>query len=172
VRGGCGRTMTAAPSPPVRTTPGRGGRSNNPIVPSASPSSPAVAPSSGIPYGYVPAFLPGSASLVEELDQRLLIVLRDGRHLVGTLRSFDQFSNMVMEDTSERKIHCHNGVSYFADVPLGLYIVRGDSVVLLGQLSDYAQERMKEVSMEELRTMIQESGTDNLEWDFDNDLTA
>jgi hypothetical protein len=38
---------------------------------------------SGVPFGHVPAFLPGSASLVEELDQRLLIVLRDGKHLIG-----------------------------------------------------------------------------------------
>jgi hypothetical protein len=38
---------------------------------------------SGLPFGYVPAYLPGSASLVEELDSTLLIVLRDGRHLVG-----------------------------------------------------------------------------------------
>lgn len=45
-----------------------------------------VAPSSGLPYGYVPAYLPGSASLVEQLDQTLLIVLRDGRHLVGVRR--------------------------------------------------------------------------------------
>lgn len=42
-----------------------------------------VAPTSGLPYGYVPAYLPGSASLVEQLDQTMLIVLRDGRHLVG-----------------------------------------------------------------------------------------
>ena len=40
-------------------------------------------PMSGVPYGYLPAFLPGSASLVEQLDRRLMIVLRDGRHLVG-----------------------------------------------------------------------------------------
>mmetsp|Transcript_25508 Transcript_25508/g.57238 ORF Transcript_25508/g.57238 Transcript_25508/m.57238 type:complete len:88 (-) Transcript_25508:527-790(-) len=39
--------------------------------------------------------LPGAASLVEELDKRLLVVLRDGRNLVGVMRSFDQFSNMV-----------------------------------------------------------------------------
>jgi len=38
---------------------------------------------SGVPFGHVPAYLPGSASLVEELDQKLLIVLRDGKHLVG-----------------------------------------------------------------------------------------
>ena len=42
-----------------------------------------IAPATGIPYGHVPAYLPGSSSLVEELDQRLLMVLRDGRHLVG-----------------------------------------------------------------------------------------
>lgn len=38
---------------------------------------------SGVPYGHVPGYLPGSSSLVEELDKRVLIVLRDGRHLVG-----------------------------------------------------------------------------------------
>lgn len=38
---------------------------------------------SGIPFGHVPAYLPGSASLVEELDHRVLIVLRDGKHIVG-----------------------------------------------------------------------------------------
>jgi hypothetical protein len=42
-----------------------------------------VAPTTGVPYGHVPGYLPGSSSLVEELDQRVLIVLRDGRHLVG-----------------------------------------------------------------------------------------
>eukprot|EP00980_Cylindrotheca_fusiformis_P005658 scaffold1184_cov132-Cylindrotheca_fusiformis.AAC.79 len=53
---------------------GRGGGSNGPT---------SVAPTSGIPYGHVPAYLPGSSSLVEELDTRVLIVLRDGRHIVG-----------------------------------------------------------------------------------------
>lgn len=42
-----------------------------------------IAANTGIPYGHVPAYLPGSSSLVEELDQRIMIVLRDGRHLVG-----------------------------------------------------------------------------------------
>lgn len=42
-----------------------------------------IAPTSGVPYGHVPGYLPGSSSLVEELDKRILIVLRDGRHLVG-----------------------------------------------------------------------------------------
>ena len=32
------------------------------------------------------------------------VVLRDGRNLVGVLRSFDQYSNMVLEDTYERHV--------------------------------------------------------------------
>lgn len=108
-----------------------------------SQSSPPL-PTSGLPYGHVPAFLPGAASLVEQLDQRLMIVLRDGRHLVGVLRSFDQFSNMVLEDTFERKILYTNKtklgesipVAYYTDMKLGLYLVRGDSMVLLGEVND------------------------------------
>ena len=46
------------------------------------PSS-AIHTQSGVPFGHVPAYLPGSASLVEELDKHLLIVLRDGKHIVG-----------------------------------------------------------------------------------------
>jgi len=47
-------------------------------------------------------YLPGAASLVEQLDSRILIILRDGRNLVGFLRSFDQFMNLVLEETHER----------------------------------------------------------------------
>lgn len=72
---------------------------------------------------------PGLA-LVEELDKRLLVQLRDGRKILGILRSFDQFANLVMEDAVERIIV---GTQY-AEVPLGLYIVRGENVVLLGEI--------------------------------------
>lgn len=70
--------------------------------------------------------------MVEELDQRLLVQLRDGRKILGILRSFDQFANLVMEDTVERIIV---GTQY-AEVPLGLYVVRGENVVLLGEIDE------------------------------------
>jgi hypothetical protein len=54
---------------------GRGGGGSGPVV--------SIAPSTGIPFGHVPAYLAGSSSLVEELETRVLVVLRDGRHLVG-----------------------------------------------------------------------------------------
>ncbi|GBG69912.1 hypothetical protein CBR_g4739 [Chara braunii] len=34
---------------------------------------------------------PGTSSLADNLDKKLLVILRDGRKLIGILRSFDQF---------------------------------------------------------------------------------
>jgi U6 snRNA-associated Sm-like protein LSm1 len=49
-------------------------------------------------------YLPGAASLLEQLDKIVLIILRDGKHLVGTLRSVDQYLNIILENTCERII--------------------------------------------------------------------
>jgi len=87
------------------------------------------------------------------------------------LRSFDQFSNMVLEDASERKTHRDaDGVTYFADVPLGVYLVRGESMVLLGQIS--SDEGMKQVEVDQLEEIMKKSSSSPLEWDFDKDLLA
>jgi U6 snRNA-associated Sm-like protein LSm1 len=87
------------------------------------------------------------------------------------LRSFDQFSNMVLEEASERKIHRDKqGETYFADVPLGVYIVRGDSMVMLGQIAP--DQGMKQVELEELEEMMKKATSEALEWDFDKDLLA
>lgn len=50
--------------------------------------------------------------------------------------SFDQYSNIVLSNTSERKVL---GSSYY-DEPLGLYVIRGENVVLLG---DQVRERTR-----------------------------
>ena len=34
---------------------------------------------------------PSTTALIDELDKRHIVVMRDGRNLVGSLRSFDQF---------------------------------------------------------------------------------
>lgn len=111
--------------------------------------------------------LPGAASLVEQLDKRLLVVLRDGRNLVGVMRSFDQYSNMVLEDTFER--HVANGLK--ADISLGLFIVRGDSVVLLGEIDPEKEEAtgLRNVGLEELRETEAASPGPKLDWAFDNE---
>lgn len=68
----------------------------------------------------------------EELDHRLLVQLRDGRTLLGTLRSFDQFANLVLESAVERV----TAGNEYADTPLGVHVVRGENVVLMGRVED------------------------------------
>ena len=144
---------------------------------------------------------------MEQLDRKVLVILRDGRHLVGIIRTFDQFSNMVMQETCERRIlvvpkekgkksdgaagedENKNGepstICYQTDIELGLFVVRGDNVVLLGEVDDdeeVNESQIRFVSLEEFEQLQdeeakkkEESGEDNEEevnWDFDQDLVA
>nr|XP_012147064.1 PREDICTED: U6 snRNA-associated Sm-like protein LSm1 isoform X3 [Megachile rotundata] len=61
-----------------------------------------------------------TASLLEELDKKLMVLLRDGRTLIGYLRSVDQFANIVLHRTIER---IHVGKEY-GDIPRGIFIDR------------------------------------------------
>ncbi|KAI0639361.1 Sm-like ribonucleoprotein [Trametes polyzona] len=76
-----------------------------------------------------------SGSLVDCVDRKMLVVLRDGRKLQGVLRSYDQFANLVLEDTVERIYH----QDVFAEMWRGLFLIRGENVVLLGEI-DLDQE--------------------------------
>ena len=95
-------------------------------------------------------YLPGTASLLEELDKKLLVLLRDGRTLIGFLRSVDQFANLVLHRCIER---IHVGGIY-GDIPRGVFIVRGENVVLLGEIDEdkekETREKLKQVSLEEI----------------------
>ncbi|CAG8670184.1 15397_t:CDS:2, partial [Rhizophagus irregularis] len=103
-------------------------------------------------------FIPGqifttSASLVDSVDRKLLVVLRDGRKLIGVLRSFDQFgnkdsSNLVLQDTIER---IYVGDAY-GDIPRGIFIIRGENVVLLGEIDLDKEDELplRQVPVEEI----------------------
>ncbi|KDQ12970.1 hypothetical protein BOTBODRAFT_34111 [Botryobasidium botryosum FD-172 SS1] len=71
-----------------------------------------------------------SGSLVDCVDKKMVVMLRDGRKLIGVLRSYDQFANLVLEDSVER---IHHG-AHFADIPRGVFLIRGENVVLLGEV--------------------------------------
>mmetsp|Transcript_17305 Transcript_17305/g.34900 ORF Transcript_17305/g.34900 Transcript_17305/m.34900 type:complete len:125 (-) Transcript_17305:120-494(-) len=88
------------------------------------------------------------ASLISFLDKRLLVVLRDGRNIVGTLRTFDQFSNIVLVNASEREVA---GNMYHDTKKGGLYLIRGENVVMMGDI-DHKVERaeMRKVDKEQL----------------------
>nr|6PPQ_A Chain A, U6 snRNA-associated Sm-like protein LSm1 [Schizosaccharomyces pombe 972h-]6PPV_A Chain A, U6 snRNA-associated Sm-like protein LSm1 [Schizosaccharomyces pombe 972h-] len=71
-----------------------------------------------------------SGSLVDYVDRKVIVVLRDGKKLIGILRSFDQFANLMLQYTIER-IYVDD---MYGDIDRGVYIVRGENVVLLGEL--------------------------------------
>ncbi len=106
---------------------------------------------------------------------------------------------MVLDGASERRFHSNDEkdgektVTYYTDVPLGMYIVRGDSIVLLGQVGSEEEEEdnaatqsivvMKKVDNEAFENLVaaaeekedaddEEGSKSKLEWDFDKDLLA
>ncbi|KAK9487984.1 hypothetical protein V1527DRAFT_459029 [Lipomyces starkeyi] len=100
-----------------------------------------------------PSLLPSiifttAAQLVDCVDKKLLVVLRDGRKLIGILRSFDQYANLVLQETIERIIV----ESMYSDIQRGVYIVRGENVVLVGEIDPEKESSipLREVSLDEI----------------------
>ncbi|CAD0026626.1 unnamed protein product, partial [Aureobasidium pullulans] len=77
-----------------------------------------------------PQMFTTAAQLLDLTDKKLMVSLRDGRKLIGVLRSWDQFGNLVLQDTVERLF----AQNLYADVDRGLFLVRGENVLLLGEI--------------------------------------
>jgi U6 snRNA-associated Sm-like protein LSm8 len=57
--------------------------------------------------------------------EQVLAITQDGRVIVGTLQGFDNVGSVILSGCVERIFSTETGVE---EVPLGLYIVRGDSM--------------------------------------------
>ncbi|KAJ7211229.1 hypothetical protein GGX14DRAFT_534619 [Mycena pura] len=77
------------------------------------------------------------SSLQGYVDRRVLLILQDGRVIVGVMAGFDQKSNVVLSDSKERIYSIDEGVE---EIPLGLYLVKGDMIVLIGELDDAVEQ--------------------------------
>ncbi|KAK3116905.1 hypothetical protein LTR53_002275 [Teratosphaeriaceae sp. CCFEE 6253] len=97
-----------------------------------------------------PQMFTTAAQLLDLTDKKLMVVLRDGRKLIGVLRSWDQFGNLVMQDTVERLFV----QGLYADIERGLFLVRGENVSLLGEIDldkdDYVPEPYKLAPVEKV----------------------
>lgn len=102
-----------------------------------------------------------AACLLEMVDRRVVVSLRDGRRLYGVLRSFDQFANLVIQDTTERIFHPQSKV--YGQKVHGAYIVRGENVALVGEIDQQSQlptdaempPGYSEISFEEAEKMLE-----------------
>lgn len=94
---------------------------------------------------------------------------------IQNLASFDQFSNLVLLETVERRIvrlrdQGDAAQCFYFDLPLGTFMVRGDSMVLMGAVDD-APWLFPVSSMDEFAE-LEKKGEPAIEWDFDGDLIA
>ncbi|TID24059.1 putative small nuclear ribonucleo protein [Venturia nashicola] len=77
-----------------------------------------------------PQMFTTAAQLLDLTDKKLMVALRDGKTLFGILRAWDQFGNLMMQDTLER-IYIKN---IFADIPRGIFVIRGENVEMIGEI--------------------------------------
>ncbi|GAA6027191.1 hypothetical protein JCM8097_002470 [Rhodosporidiobolus ruineniae] len=71
------------------------------------------------------------SALTAYVDKQVLVITQDGRTIVGELKGFDQTTNVILSGSVERVFSADEPVE---EVPLGVYIVRGDNITLIGEV--------------------------------------
>lgn len=84
------------------------------------------------------------SALQQYLDQQVLVITQDGRTIIGTLRGSDAVGSIILASSIERIFSPDEGVE---EVPLGLYILRGDAICLVGLVD---KEKDKEVEWDKV----------------------
>uniref|UniRef100_A0A0N5BRB8 U6 snRNA-associated Sm-like protein LSm1 n=1 Tax=Strongyloides papillosus TaxID=174720 RepID=A0A0N5BRB8_STREA len=97
-------------------------------------------------------YLVGAVSLFESLGKRIIVQLRDGKTLIGVLSSIDQFVNIVLDDAVERIFVD----KYYGDIPRGVYLIRGENVILVAEVDEKMKVDLKEVDPATILTMHDE----------------
>ena len=87
-----------------------------------------------------------AAAIVGSVDRKIFVLLKDGRNLFGILRTFDQFANLVLQDTLERIYLGEEGEAptRFSETYRGVFMVRGENVVT----EDDHLEKLEQVPFE------------------------
>ncbi|KAB2579782.1 U6 snRNA-associated Sm-like protein LSm1 [Lasiodiplodia hormozganensis] len=121
-----------------------------PPPPQGGPGGPDAGPMPPMVPQLPPQMFTTAAQLLDLTDKKLMVALRDGRKLIGVLRSWDQFANLVLQDTIER-IFVQN---LYADINRGVFLVRGENVLLLGEIDldkdDYIPEPFQQAPAEQV----------------------
>jgi small nuclear ribonucleoprotein G len=71
----------------------------------------------------------GGPELKRYLDKRLIIKLNGNRKISGVLRGFDQFMNLVIDETTDEAPLPVGASGVAPKIDLGMVVIRGNSVV-------------------------------------------
>lgn len=77
------------------------------------------------------------------VNRDVLVITLDGRVLVGKLVGTDQASNLILEKCEER-VFSSEGTEI---VPLGLFLLRGDSLCTVGEIDTEKEQSMELTSI-------------------------
>lgn len=99
--------------------------------------------------------------LMDFADVKVSLTLRDGEVITGVLRSYDEFGSLVIQDAVERIYHNH----CYGERRLGTWIVKGESVAVLGKIEP-EQDAFNEQYLTEEWTRVD---FDELEQEMDAD---
>ncbi|GAA6063677.1 hypothetical protein JCM10212_000413 [Sporobolomyces blumeae] len=72
------------------------------------------------------------SALTAYVDKQVQVVTQDGRTIVGELKGFDQTTNVILSGSTERVFSTDDEGT--EEVPLGVYIIRGDNIALIGEV--------------------------------------
>jgi len=67
------------------------------------------------------------------VDTMICVITADGRNIVGTLRGYDQATNLILDKCHERVYSAKAGVEQLL---LGLYVIRGDNIAVVGEVDE------------------------------------
>ncbi|CAN6345600.1 unnamed protein product, partial [Urochloa humidicola] len=81
----------------------------------------------------------GGPALESLVNQVISVITNDGRNIVGTLRGFDQATNIILDESHERVYSTKEGVQQLV---LGLYIIRGDNISVVGEVDEDLDARL------------------------------
>ncbi|TID22552.1 hypothetical protein CANINC_003327 [Pichia inconspicua] len=74
-----------------------------------------------------------AAAIIGFVDRKVSAILLDGRVIIGVLRTFDQFGNLVIHDGVER-IYLTDKKQYAESQIQQIYVIRGENVLMMGDL--------------------------------------
>lgn len=74
-----------------------------------------------------------AAAIIGFVDRKVSAILLDGRVIIGVLRTFDQFGNLVIHDGVER-IYFTEEKQYAESQIQQIYVIRGENVLMMGDL--------------------------------------
>lgn len=65
--------------------------------------------------------------------EKVCVITCDGRFLIGQLMGHDQVQNLILNEATELLYSEEESVE---QVPLGLYVIRGDNVAIVGEYTN------------------------------------